>query len=392
MKKKLLVFVVSGFVIIVVIGFFFYPHPKDTPVKDIQDPSRNPIYQKYTYEEKNIIYIGVQPLYLPTGIITETMKRDLRLNKDLAALGKTVRFYPYLKGNDMNHFLRIGKIQGGVGGDMPALTIAATHKVFIPMLMQFGPISLITPEPILLKDLKGGRIGNAFGSNAHFALHDLLSSADLTVSDVQIVPMEVTGMISALKKKEIDAFCAWEPTSGKAVSIHSWNISHQRMGSGFLYFDDEFQKANPKAVTCIMVSGIRAILWLKKDRANLLQGCSWAIKASAEFTGRPPDLSVSRYAQLAEKDLLGRHSISDYRIPENSLAEKGSLNKEYIFLKDIGMIISKGDWKEVRGSFDRLFMDAIFSSADSFGIEEFEYLNKPLKKQEEGHQTTGEKS
>ena len=52
-----------------------------------------PITPRYQFSQsKSVINIGTQPLYLPVGLITETMSRDKILQNQLAALGMKIRF------------------------------------------------------------------------------------------------------------------------------------------------------------------------------------------------------------------------------------------------------------------------------------------------------------
>ena len=71
----------------------------------VTDLSKHPVYSKYKFDNTDrVINIGVQPLYLPTGLITESMKRDHILSENLLTNGLKVRYYPFLKGSDGNYF------------------------------------------------------------------------------------------------------------------------------------------------------------------------------------------------------------------------------------------------------------------------------------------------
>ena len=59
----------------------------------------HPIYSQYIYVQNDTtINIGFQPLYLPTGIIFEVIKRDKILQNALKRLGKEIAYFPYIKG------------------------------------------------------------------------------------------------------------------------------------------------------------------------------------------------------------------------------------------------------------------------------------------------------
>jgi hypothetical protein len=81
-----------------------------------QGPSKHPIYTKYDFSNtEEVINLGTQPFFSPTGLITETMKRDNILHKALSESGIKARFFPFLNGNDVNLYLRRGDIDAGIG-------------------------------------------------------------------------------------------------------------------------------------------------------------------------------------------------------------------------------------------------------------------------------------
>lgn len=116
---------------------------------------------------------------------------------------------------------------------MPALSAAATMDIIIPVLMQQGFISILARQPMLIRKLRGKRIGYAFGSNAHYALLSILSSAGITEDDVQLVSMDTHEMADALSQGTIDAFSAWEPTPAIARARYPDFVTiHQKLTTG----------------------------------------------------------------------------------------------------------------------------------------------------------------
>ena len=60
---------------------------------------KHPLYSTYKFNNTDkVINIGTQPLYMSTGLVSETMKRDLILKKALKERGFEIRFFPFLKG------------------------------------------------------------------------------------------------------------------------------------------------------------------------------------------------------------------------------------------------------------------------------------------------------
>ena len=107
-RVKLIGFTVLGVVILLAIVFSLGTRREES-VSTPENPDRagHPIYSKYHFDRSGrIINFGVQPLYLPTGLISEAMKRDRVLQKALKDLGVEIRYYPFLKGDDVNFFLK----------------------------------------------------------------------------------------------------------------------------------------------------------------------------------------------------------------------------------------------------------------------------------------------
>ena len=183
------------------------------PAASVPDLSDHPVYRDYHFgKADHVIDFGTQPVWLPTCMISETMRRDVLLKKALAEQGLEIQFHSFLKGADVNYFLARGDLEVGIGGDMPALSAAANSGVHIVALTQQGFCSIVAREDMLMKELRGKRIAYAFGSNAHYALLQSLASAGLRERDVRLIPLDVTEMPDALADGTINAFSAWEPT------------------------------------------------------------------------------------------------------------------------------------------------------------------------------------
>ncbi|MCP4253979.1 MAG: ABC transporter substrate-binding protein, partial [Candidatus Scalindua sp.] len=303
-----------------------------------RDLSNHPIYSKYKFNNtENVINLGAQPFFSPTGLITEAMKRDKILYNALSELGMKIRFYAFLKGNDVNYFLRKGDIDVGIGGDMPTITAAATMDITVSSIIQQGFCSVVARRHMLIRELKGKNVGYALGSNAHYTLLKALSSGGLNESHVQMISMDVSEMPKALQAGEISAFSAWEPTP--AITLKKYpesTIIHRYISSGFMYFNKTFSENHPELVRQILVAEIRALKWMKNNRQNLLLASEWAIQAVEDLTNNKLELSVEQNASLAENDILGLTSAPI--IPQNDLRENGPLHMEFEFLKTLNKI------------------------------------------------------
>ena len=337
------------------------------------------VYATYRYGEPGTVYFGTQPLYSPTGLLTEAMRRDPVLREELEKIGFEVVFYPFRKGSDVNEQLVSGRLHVGVGGDMPALTAAATTNIVSPVMVQSGLTWLVTRTHCLLKDLKGERIAYAEGSNAHFMLLNLLSSSGLSETDVRLVPMDVGNMIEALDRGYVSAFAAWEPTPTIAVEKHGFAARFGGPSTGYMYFRRDFADSHPDVLRQIVAGVARACDWLTEGRdRNRIKASAWAIEASEQLTGENFDLSPEIQASIARKDIIGSLIARPYTITAESLADDGALAREHSFLKQIGAIPEESSWESVRESFDTAILFEILESRHEYRLSEFRYQDVPM--------------
>ncbi|HEB73082.1 MAG TPA: hypothetical protein ENI77_10735 [Nitrospirae bacterium] len=335
--------------------------------------SQHPIYSKYKFNNsENIINIGIQPLWAPTGLITEAIRRDNVLRSALSGLGLSIRLYPFLKGDDVNFFLNRGDLDAGIGGDMPALTAAAAFDVTISSLIQYGYTSIVANHHMLLIDLRGRSIGYAYGSNAHYGLLNALEYEAITKDDVDLLPMDVTLMPESLHKREIFAFSAWEPTPTIALNKYSdMVVIHRSLSTGYLYFRKSFSDKNPQGVRQLIAAEIRAIRWMQEDRRNLRLASQWALSGGKGVSGGKLGVTVEQNVDLAVNDILGVASSAN--IPKKLLADDGALNKEFRFLKAIGKIPVNIGWERVRDSFDMQTARQIVANQNKYFLNRFKY-------------------
>ncbi len=130
---------------------------KSTPIDSTPDLSDHPIYSSHDFgdEEETVIGVEIQPLWLPTGIIAEAMRRDAVLSEALSEQGLEIRFYPFPKGADVNFYPHRGDLEAAMGGDMPALTACATSDVLVTALIQQGFSSIVAQPHYLVEDWAG---------------------------------------------------------------------------------------------------------------------------------------------------------------------------------------------------------------------------------------------
>lgn len=337
------------------------------------DLSNHPVYSNYKFNNsEEVVNLGTQPFFSPTGFITEVMKRDTILYNALSVSGLKIRFFPFLKGNDINFFIHKGDIDVGICGDMPTITAAATMDVTVSSIVQQGFCSVVARRSMLMRELRGKKIGYALGSNAHYALLRALASGGLNESLVHMIPMDVNEMPEALLTGEVAAFSAWEPTP--AITLMKYpesTIIHRYISSGFMYYARTFSENHPELVRQILAAEIRALKWMKSDRQNLLLASEWAIQAVEDLTKGKLELSVGQNATLAENDILGLTSAPI--IPQNDIRENGPLHMEFELLKTLDKIPTTSNWEKVHNSFDFQVINDVLANSKEYKLSEFSY-------------------
>lgn len=327
------------------------------------NPTTNPAYADYQFGETDrVIDIGIQPMWLPIGIVTEVMRRDRVLHETLAREGVSVRFHPFFKGADVNAFLARGDLEAGIGGDMPAITACVSSGVVVASLADQNFTSIVADRAMPLEELRGKRIGYALGSNAHYALLQALAAVQLREADVDLVPMDVDAMPKALEEGSIDAFSAWEPTPSIALArIPKAHAIGRRLSSGYLYFANEFFGKHPNLANEILASQIRALTWIAKSPRELHQASEWVQEATRTFLKVSPPLSVEEYATIGLEGL--RRMGFSSTLPKTDFDAQSRILEAFEFLKDIGKISREISWPTVRSCFDDTLMTGVLQSS-----------------------------
>ncbi|MCK5171721.1 MAG: ABC transporter substrate-binding protein [Bacteroidales bacterium] len=344
-------------------------------VESVTELFNHPIYSNYEFDQgDSIINIGIQPL-MPSGIIFEVIKRDNILNKSLSASGKKIEYYSFLKGADINFFLQQKMLDGGVGGDMPALSISSVFDVAIPIIVQKGKASIVSARPMLTDDFKGKRIAYPYESISHYFILELLQSAGIAENQVRLIPMDVSSMAKALHNNEIDLFSAWEPNVASALKQYpEFFITYQQITTGYLYFSKAYTQENPEIVNHILAAVIRSISWMKSDRENLLLACEWNIMAMDKSTKEKSVLNAEEMANLALHDILGYYSKYSIVLNSKDVNLRRSLQNEYEFIKTLNTGKENKHWDEVVKNFDSKVVTEILNHPKKFRLNEYNYI------------------
>lgn len=341
------------------------PAPQDA------DRAKERLYAGYAFDAPGALDLGVQPLGVPQSSVSELICRDRTLAAQLQADGLTVKPFPFYKGADIDKFLAQGKLEAGFLGDLPTLTAAARGDVVIVALVKQGFSSIVAARPMLVRELKGKRIGTGLGSTAHFTLLNALENEGLSERDVKVVGMEVDDMAQALARGEIDAFCAWEPTPVLALAAHpEFYLVHKGLNFSFLCLRRDFAAAHPDQARYLAAAVARACLWMREP-GTLERAAGWIRNSASNFQGRPYFLTAEQTAALTSSDLLKVPAAP--QIPDRLLAENGLLFKEFSHLKARGKIPPDLPWARVRAAFDTGLLRGVLADPEAYRLGRFDY-------------------
>lgn len=315
------------------------------------------------------IDFGYQPLWTGPASITEVMKKDRALTEELRKLGYEIKWRPFLKGADVNVALQARGEEGlefGIGGDMPTTTVLANLDVEVLSLIEGGRVWIVSKNYDNVTQLKGKKIGYAFGSNAHYFLLKTLEQNKISEKEITLVQLDVPSMPQALENNEIYAFSAWEPTPTLAIkNFPSLKRIDNGRSSGYLYVKGEFSRANPEALKHIIASEIRAIKYIQKSQENLDRVSTWAIEAGTALKGSSLGLTVEEYNKIVSDGLPGSIYIED-----KYYDDRGILNEEFDLLKTLGKIPQSVTWSEAKAKIKRELVKEVLSNPKKYRLEE----------------------
>jgi NitT/TauT family transport system substrate-binding protein len=171
---------------------------------------------------------------------------------------------------------------------------------------------------------------------------------------------------------KIDAFSAWEPTPFLTTENYPDTVViHRSMSSGYMFFNRALYEKHPEAVRLIIAAKIRAFKWVYYTRDNLLTASRWSIDESRKISAKMSLLSEKETAALALDDVMGTMSLPF--IPEFYISENGRINKEFTFLKRLGILSPAGAWKRVYESFDLRIIHDILALSSAYRLNDFDY-------------------
>ena len=338
-----------------------------------KDRAINPAYATYDFGDHNkVVVLGSQPLGVLHSVVPEIMKRDQVLVSILKSQGLELRVLPFYNGPDINHFMKEGKIDISMAGDFPTLTMASTTDVEIVAIVKRDRASVVShTQYTTLMDLKGKRIGFPAGTSSHLGLLVVLEASGLMESDVQMVPMDIDVLTTALVNGKIDAFAGWEPIPASAIASNK-NLKRiaQFLNTDFIYWRGTFAKENPKAARHILAAYIRALNWLNSNETNLTQGAQWSIAGTEAFLGQHSKLSLVQFKQQIRKN---HNLIGTATDPSTEFADKSYFNRAFSLLQQKGILPKEGKWTLVQQALHPDLIQEILAEPETYKTNVFDY-------------------
>lgn len=162
-----------------------------------------------------VVRFGVQPSTQPPYIA-----REAGFFKDVEEKFNTkIEFVTFPFGGPQNNAFAAGELEFSQKGMAPcavAMQRAKGKLLLINILEQTAIIAL--PEINAIADLKGKKVAHPGKGSQQFPLILLaLDRAGIKHDDVDLIRMDAVNMATALGKKEIAAYIAWDPHTTKAV-------------------------------------------------------------------------------------------------------------------------------------------------------------------------------
>ncbi len=177
---------------------------------------------------------------------------------------------------------------GAIGPGALWLPASGRTKVVAVNLLTFSDRVVTQPGIATIADLKGKKVGVPQGTSGEMILRLALAKAGLSVSDIQLIPMDPSTIVAAFTSRQIDGAGLWEPL----VSVMKRRIPdlHELANDEEFYPDTSFcntfvarndtVKTNPDLV-------IRFIRVLKRAMDWRVANFDRSVELSADFLGIP---------------------------------------------------------------------------------------------------------
>ncbi len=314
--------------------------------------------------------MGVQPLSYPNGVIGTVMRHDRILQVQLAELGTPLKTHAFKRGADMLAPINEQKLDAGLVGDMPSVVVASTQKVWIVGLAEVSQNAIVSRGGDRVKELAGKRVGYVPLSTAHSTLVQGLSAAQLTASDVILVPLSIGQLPGALARGEIDAIAAWEPAISQALAADRDNrIVFRSQSVDYFLISRTFADQSPEAARALVAGFLRAFGWMRQSQANVEQAARWVLEDGQAFTGSSIKLPVSQIVAITRDGVLNIPSAPVIVMTNGNTP----LKAEYDLLDALKQLPPGAQWEHVASSFGYDGLRQVLAQPRQFKTRTYDY-------------------
>lgn len=317
------------------------------------------------------VRVGIQPLGVPSGVISSVMQRDRLLQRFMQSRGG-ISFDPFTKGADIVPLLASQQLQGGLLGDMPTLLATGTGQGVIVGLVKQTSTAIVGRGVAQVGELKGKRIGYVPMSSAHHTLLQGLRSAGMGEEQVNWVQLSVNEMADALARNEIDAFAAWEPVPSIALATNRSNrIIFQGRTNDYFVLDKHFVERQPEVALQVVAAFVRALEWMRASKLNLNKAVMWAQQDAKAFSGKASTISDEQVARITRIDILNVPAAPV--IPARLI--NPPLRSEFEFLRALGKLPANAQWSNVFAALRYDGLSLVMEKPQEYSLSVFDYAD-----------------
>lgn len=315
--------------------------------------------------------VGVQPLGIPSGVISSVMQRDRVLQSTLVALKQPLKMHAFRRGADMVDLLADHRLDAALLGDMPTILAASAHPVWVAGLVKQTSTALVAVGDSQIRNLVGKRIGYVPLSSAHNTLLQGLASAGLVESDVKLVALSVNDMPDALARGDIDAFSAWEPAPSIALArSDKTRVVFRGLSADYFVIDRDFAQRSPEAARVVVAGFVRAIEWMRASQKNVETAARWVLADAQAFSGKAPAVTVPQIVAITRREILG---VPSAPVVVRAPGSAPPLKMEFEFLKKLGKLPSGEAWEQVTDAFRYDGLSRVMGESRKYQLRVFDY-------------------
>lgn len=282
-------------------------------------------------QSSHMVCIALQPsaAFIPMMIA----RRTGDLEKALKKQGVRVVWYDFESGPPMNESIANGETDICLYGDVPtvsAIEAGCTREVVGISAQAADSYAMVVSNNSPIKsaaDLKGKKVATNLGSTGHNMVDKYLSTAGLTINDIELVSATPADMPYMVRNGIVDAISVWEPSITRLVDNGDCRILAQGSDCGLegintIVGRKEYCEANPEVVETILKEYKRAA-----DNISDTSDETW------EYVAKYLGLEVSQVKSMLPKYRftvdITKKDIESLNDTINFLTRIGKLDKSY---------------------------------------------------------------